>query len=254
MIPTKSYRIWMSQRNGSTLLCKGLESTGIAGKPGEHFHNYNHKSLCDKLQVPTYEMLRAKLWELGTSENGVFGVKHTWMTNHHNKLSKEIAQLRGMDIASPLNHEAIFADLFPNCKHIYLTRRNKIRQAVSWWKAINDKVWHLEKGEVHKNEVAFYEEHYNFDALSHLFKEASLRECAIQGYFSRYNIIPLTFVYEDFIQDFEGTIRQIIDYLEIDYQQLNIGDFFYEKTATANSEIWVQRFRKDFQEHMDTVW
>lgn len=128
---TKSYRIWMSQRNGSTFLCKGLESIGIVGKPGEHFHNYDHNSLCEKYQVKTYEALRAKLWELGTSENGIFGVKHSWRTDHYNKLSKELAQLRGMEIEGELNHEAIFADLFPNFKHIYLTRRNKIRQAVS---------------------------------------------------------------------------------------------------------------------------
>ena len=62
MKPTKSYRIWMSQRNGSSLLCKGLESTGIAGKPGEHFHNFEHDSLAEKYEVRTYEELRA-YWE-----------------------------------------------------------------------------------------------------------------------------------------------------------------------------------------------
>ncbi len=37
MRPVKSYAIWFSQRTGSTLLCKTLESTGIAGKPEEFF-------------------------------------------------------------------------------------------------------------------------------------------------------------------------------------------------------------------------
>lgn len=254
MQPTKSYRIWFSQRNGSSLLCKGLESTGIAGKPGEHFHNYDHDTLSAKYGTKTYEALRTKLWELGTCQNGIFAVKHSWSTTHHHKLSREFAQLQGMNTEAPLDHEAIFADLFPNCKHIYLTRRNKIRQAVSWWKAINDKTWHIEQGNTHQNEMAFYEQHYNFDALSHLFKEASLRECAIQGYFTRFKIAPLTLVYEDFIQDFSGAIRQIVDYLEIEYDELNVDDFFYERTASEGSELWVQRFREEFQNPKDKVW
>ncbi|WP_342799609.1 Stf0 family sulfotransferase [Hyella patelloides] len=33
--PKLSYTIWFSQRTGSTLLCRALESTGIAGNPSE---------------------------------------------------------------------------------------------------------------------------------------------------------------------------------------------------------------------------
>ena len=254
MEPTKSYRIWMSQRNGSSLLCKGLESTGIAGKPGEHLFFYGHNSLSEKYEVNTYEALRDKIWEKGISENGVLGVKHSWMTFHHSTMTKELLELRGMEVGEMLNHEAAIADLLPNCKHIFLTRRNKIRQAVSWWKAIKDKVWHLEKGESHQNEAAFYEEHYDFDALSSLVKEANLRECAIQAYFTEYNIIPLTLVYEDMIQDFPATIQRVVDYLKIDYEELTVDDFFYEKTANSGSEIWVQRFRAECQDAARMIW
>ena len=45
MKPEKSYRIWFSNRNGSTLLCQGLEQTGIAGKPGEYFNLMESTSL-----------------------------------------------------------------------------------------------------------------------------------------------------------------------------------------------------------------
>ena len=38
MKPRLPYTIWFSQRTGSTLLCKALESTGIAGKPNEWFN------------------------------------------------------------------------------------------------------------------------------------------------------------------------------------------------------------------------
>ena len=250
----QSYRIWFTQRNGSTLLCKGLESTGIAGIPGEYFNLPDKVSLCEHYDVNTYEQLKTKIWQIGTSKNGVFGIKHSWFAHRHEKISKEIAQLRACPIAKSINHEALFADLFPNCKHIYLTRRNKVRQAVSWWKAIQDNVWHLEKGKTRQENSTFYEEKYDFDALSHLFKEAILRECAIQAYFSQYQIIPLTLVYEDFIHDFEATVRQIVTYLEIDAPDFTVDDFYYEKTASEGSEIWVQRFRADLQKGMQQIW
>ena len=249
MTPTKSYRIWFTQRNGSTLLCKGLESTGIAGIPGEYFNLMEAESLCEKYQVKTYDQLKAKLWELGTTPNGVFGIKHSMFTSRWKKIFEEILRLQNIDPADNINQEEVLADIFPNCKHIFLTRRNKIRQAVSWWKAIKDQVWHIEAKDAHQNGADFYEENYDFDALSHLLKEAVLRECAIQQYFSTHHITPLTFVYEDFIQDFPGTIKTIVDFLEVDAENLHIGEMFYSKTANEQSEQWVQRFRKDLQKN-----
>lgn len=254
MAPTKSYRIWMTPRVGSSVLCKGLEATGIAGKPGEFLTLHGEENFQEKYSVHNYEALREKIWKLCTTENGVFGIKHSWFKIREDYLIKEFYPLKGLPIPKQPNFEELFVDLIPNCRHIFLTRRNKIRQAVSWWKAIKDNVWHLEKGDAHKNEVAFYEENYDFAALSHLWKEAMLRECAIQNYFDNYGIVPLTLAYEDIIQDFPATIQRIIGYLEIDAQDLKIDGFFYEKTATTNSEMWVQRFREEFQAQMDTIW
>lgn len=253
MKPKQSYRIWFTPRNGSTLLCKGLESTGIAGKPGEFLTLFDKDSLCEQHEVSTYEALKNKFWELGMTPNGVFGIKHSFFTSRSNKNFREILDLRNQGEDLMMNRAIVWNDIFPNCKHIFLTRRNKVRQAVSWWKAINDGVWHIEKGE--KSNNLFVEEKYNFDALSHLFKEAILIECAMQEYFKKYNIIPLNIVYEDYIEDFEGTIGQIIDFLEIEEREYAVGEKFYQPTADENSEKWVQRFRKDLQAKMEEqIW
>ena len=37
MQPTLSYMICATPRSGSTLLCKALQNTGLAGKPDEYF-------------------------------------------------------------------------------------------------------------------------------------------------------------------------------------------------------------------------
>ncbi|NND09028.1 MAG: hypothetical protein HKN87_21865 [Saprospiraceae bacterium] len=146
-------------------------------------------------------------------------------------------------------------DLFPNCKHIFLTRRNKVRQAVSWWKAINDNIWHLEKNQTQECAPDFDERHYDFDALDHLLREAALRECAMQEYFSKYSIEPLTLVYEDIVSNFTATIRQVLDHLDLSYAEPIEVKMHYVKTSSKDSEKWVQRFRKDLQFKMtDRIW
>ena len=255
MKPSKSYRIWFSQRNGSPLLCKGLEQCGVAGKPGEYFSLIGEETLRQKHGISSYAELQQALWAKGGTPNGVFGMKHTMHTGYYQKFFAEVRALPGAPTAEMPDQEALLNPFFPNCKHIYLTRRNKIRQAVSWWKAINDNAWHVQAGKSYADEEAFYEKHYNFDALHHLFKEATLRECAIQAYFDQFNIQALTLVYEDFVLQYKETLQQVLEYLEISDKKRKLEAPYYQKTATPLSERWVQRFREDLQQNMTPpVW
>ncbi|MEM7515277.1 MAG: Stf0 family sulfotransferase, partial [Bacteroidota bacterium] len=77
MKPTIFFRIWFTQRTGSTLLCKSLERTGIAGKAGEYFNKIGFDTLAAQHGATTYEELQANLHKVGSSENGVFGIKHS---------------------------------------------------------------------------------------------------------------------------------------------------------------------------------
>lgn len=113
--PTRSFWIWFSPRTGSTLLCKALEQTGLAGKAGEFF-NFENETLRAYHAVQDYPNLQKNIWELGSSKNGVLGIKYSLFHASFLPIAQEMIHLQ----------------------HIYLTRCNKIRQAVSWWKAIQD--------------------------------------------------------------------------------------------------------------------
>lgn len=249
-IPTKSYRIWTSPRTGHTVLAKLLSDTGIAGKPGEHLTLHGESSLGEKYGVKNYDEIRNKIWESGTCDTGIFGCKMDRQDYSVDKDTNELMKLKGF--SSSENEELFWADLFPNCKNIYLTRRNKVRQVVSWWKAIQDNTWHLKTGETRNDSQEFYNEKYDFDALSHLLLEASLREASMQEYFSKYNLATLTLVYEDYIQNLEESVLRVLDYLGIKHDNITIPEVYYSKTSDSQSEEWVQRFRKDLQKGWDT--
>jgi LPS sulfotransferase NodH len=75
-----------------------------------------------------------------------------------------------------------------------------------------------------------------------------MREAGIQAFFSEAGIVPLTVVYEDFVQEYERTVKRILDYLELDTTSVTIAPPYYERTSDEISEIWVARFREERQQ------
>lgn len=251
--PKISYTIWFSQRTGSTLLCRALQSTGVAGKPSEwlNYHN-NASSLLKKYQLDSYSKLQQRLWQLGTTSNGVFGVKMGVCEPYFSNIIDTFRQFPGYDSQSD-NRVEIWNNAFPNCKHIYMTRRNKVRLAVSWWKAIQSEEWHREQGKLPV--AADLKDKYSYEAIAHLFAECNMREAAIQEFFDEGSIVPLTIVYEDFILSYQQTIKNILKYLELsDVENISIPSPPLEKLADKISEEWVQRFRRESQQGWQNYW
>lgn len=252
--PKLSYTIWFSQRTGSTLLCRALQSTDIAGKPSEWFNCDTPPdfSLLGKYQLDNYAELQQKIWQLGTTSNGIFGIKMGAFEPYFSKIIDDLRQFPGCN--SKLNNRVeIWNNAFPNCKHIYMTRRNKVRLAVSWWKAIQSKQWHRETGKLPS--ASDLTDKYSYEAISHLFAQCSMREAAIQEFFTEGSIIPLTIVYEDFVLSYEKTIKNILDYLKLsNVQSVILAPPPLQKLADNVSEEWVQRFRKERQQGWKNFW
>ena len=74
-----------------------------------------------------------------------------------------------------------------------------------------------------------------------------MREAGIQEFFTEGSATPLNIFYEDFIQNYEQTVRTILDYLELDAQSAIITPPALTKLADAVSEEWVQQFREECQ-------
>jgi LPS sulfotransferase NodH len=239
MKPNLSYTIWFTQRTGSTLLCKALEGTEIAGVPHEWLYTW-----LDDQHVNDSAELQIRLWEQGSTTNGVFGLKHSFHEPHFTKLIETFRKFPGCP-ANEVNRVRIWENALPNHKHIFMTRRNKVRLAVSWWKAIKTAEWHRLPGASPK--LVDLTNAYSFDAIHHLYCECSMRETGIQEFFAEGDIVPLTLVYEDFIQEYEKTVRKVLKFLELDTINAEISSPLLAKTADIISEEWVQRFRKECQ-------
>ena len=240
MQPKLCYTIWFTQRTGSTLLCQALEATGVTGIPNEWFWRW----LKDQPTDNPAELQR-RLWENGSTSNGIFGVKHSF---HEPLFSQLIELFHKFPTCPPEEHNRlkIWECALPHHRHIFMTRRNKIRLAVSWWKAIQTQEWHRLAGA--PTQSIGFRDAYDFDAIHHLYDECSMREAGIQELFTEGNIVPLTIVYEDFIQEYEKTVRRVLEFLELDTIGVEIPAPSLSQTADSISEEWVQRFREERQQ------
>ena len=174
MPPLRSYLVCATPRSGSTLLCHLLAQTGLAGRPEEYFEALRHSGLprrpaeyfdperhaniIERLafrEMPDGAQPRPNpLWrpesydryldwalEEGTTPNGVFGAKLMW-----GYLGDFADLLRGIEGNAGLPIPELLERSFPDLRYVQITRRDKVRQAVSLWKAVQTQAWRAGAG------------------------------------------------------------------------------------------------------------
>jgi LPS sulfotransferase NodH len=237
-----SYTIWFSQRTGSTLLCQALKSTGTAGIPAEWLE--------DRLWTASTDpaAFLQDLWKRGSTPNGVFGLKTSYYEPSISRFLAFLAPLAEGSQNGTRSGGALWETAFPGSRHIFMTRRNKVRLAVSWWKAIQSGEWHRpQQDQAATLPPQVSEDAYSFDAIHHLLVESVFREAGIQAFFTEAGIQPLTIVYEDFIADYEGTVNRVLDFIGVGKSSGDIAPPPLVKMADELSESWVQRYRREQQ-------
>ena len=110
-----------------------------------------------------------------------------------------------LDLAERLGRPAdaaLLREHFPDPRYVHVTRRDKIAQAVSLWRAVQTRAWRA--GEVTENGNAVY----HAGAIGYLAGQLSDHDDAWRTWFSANRIEPLTIVYEELAADTSGvTVR-----------------------------------------------
>ena len=238
MKPHISYVICAVQRSGSFLLCEALKNTGLAGMPEEYFlngegwedgwwaHQHGVRSRSDYLHL---------VFEKGTTPNGVFGTKIMWNYFHTMlKSLQELPEYRTME-TNPL-----MAALFPNVHYIWIIRRDKVRQAVSWAKAGQTDVYALSNGEAPKPKK---EPTFDFEFIDQLYNLILEGEAGWGNFFEAGGVQPFRVVYEELVEAYEPTALRILEYLNIPYpKDLVFGERRLQKQADGLNEAWAEKY------------
>jgi len=246
MQPDHCYWLCVTPRSGSSLLCQVMAASGVLGKPEEYGLADNMPAdtkpwgLSAKWSVTDFRTYWARCLEEGTGVNGWFGMKMAPATY----LETFLSQVRTLPEYADkgISTDDLIRDFFGELRLVYLTRRDKLRQAISMVKALQINLWTSEQDETHGTEPAG-ELTYDRAAIDAQIRILALAEAAWQDFFTRWNVQPLTLVYEDCSHDYEGTVARIVDSLGIDdAYTFDASKISLKRLADEVTEEWVARY------------
>lgn len=273
--PSRSYLICATPRSGSTLLCETLKSTGVAGAPEEYFEALRHSGRPRRPQeyfVGAQDRTilrhlgehassdgrpgRSPLWdrhdyepflhwavEQGRTPNGVFGAKLMWgYFGDFVSLLREIPAYREVPI------QELLPEVFPQLRYVRVVRANKVRQAVSLWKAVQTATWRAEDEERETVDEADTSNglgprlKFHFRAIEHLLDQVLAHEACWDAFFEHCGVQPRVVVYEDFVDSYEETTMDVLRYIGVEPpESLGFERRMQPQTDDLNRR-WAQRF------------
>lgn len=237
--PRKCYLICAIARSGSNLLSDGLRDTGRAGRPNQFFlpsseplFRTAHRFAPD---VKFADYVRGIVTKSATS-NEVFGFKLMgWYLNNFLDRLRQTGEFGG-SAASDLD---MLIAAFPRLRFLKITRRDKLRQAISKARAAQTGLWKVQEGKSEKTDPV-----YDRALIARSLVEAEEEERIWSDFFARIKREPFQVEYEQLCRDFEGTLTAVLDFLEISLRT-PIRPPATIRQGDALSDEWEQRYRAD---------
>lgn len=233
--PRRSYLVCTTVRTGSSLLCELLGGTGLAGYPGELFSPSGRRTLAGMWGTPTIGSYVEELLRRLVTPNGVFGAKVGIPA-----LRDLLAGLRAeRDGASA--HD-LLAAAFPRLGYVWLSRRDRVRQAVSWERAAQTGVW-THTGA--RPPIAVPRPRFDAAAIHRRLEDIDRDERWWEDLFAAADVEPVRVSYEDLVADGAATVRRVLGGLGIDTDgPLWLPAPHLRRQADARSERWVERYHQ----------
>jgi LPS sulfotransferase NodH len=257
-----------TQRSGSTFLCHLLASTGVAGNPQEYFEARAETGLpphpgyflaglprtgagirddVRPTDAPAYSDLRTvdgwaahleRTFRLGTTDNGVFGAKLMWNQlpdlEQHAGALPEFAGLAGFDLLERL---------FGEPHYVWMRRRDKVRQAISLWRALQTRTWRAEHPGANG---ATPKLSYSFEGIDHLRRRLSADDDAWERYFRRSLVAPLELVYEDAVSlDPAGAVTQVLAHIGVEEPPSWTPETGMAQQSDKLNDDWYAAYHRD---------
>ena len=233
MKTAQEYTIIFQPRCGSTLLTHFLSETNALGIPKESFSDYWVKKIYAEYGISVIDNLNGYLSiikDLSHTENGIFG--------HKISLYQIEKYLDG--------------DLFRYFKKnnlYYMTRKNKLYQAVSDFIASETNTWKKIKGQ---SNVLNINLKYDRKKIKSKFLYHYDNEVKVISFFQRNKVKPIrTIFYEELCIDPNSIIKQFLDDLSINYNKtlnFSLKSAKYQKQRTTKNDEFVEKFLADENE------
>ena len=230
------YWLCTTPRSGSSALGDALERTGVAGRPTEYFNRRFQPELFERFGVGTHRAFLEAVTRQTATPNGVFGVK-VMLDRDTEPFFEELRDVHGS-----LSDAELVRAAFPDLRFVWLTRRDKVRQAVSFVQAQQTGVWARYSGEADTERSQL---EFDVAALSRTVHDLALREARWGDLFDALGVSPYTVVYEDYVRAPEAAVRGILDFLGLEPPSgWSLPELTMTRLADEVSDAWVKRYHE----------
>jgi len=236
--PRRCYVVCAVPRSGSNLLTDGLHATRQAGRPKQFFFakfeaDYGAKHGLDPAK--DYAGYVRGIISAKTTSNEVFGFK--LMSWYLDDFLSRLRATRAFGDAGTGDLK-LLRNAFPRLQFVHVVRRHKLRQALSKARAVQTGLWKVQKGKTIQREPQF-----DAELIEQCLKEGERQESIWQCFFQQIGIDPFRVEYEKLCQDYEGTVRAVLDFLRISLpRRTRIGPPATIRQADEISRAWEERF------------
>lgn len=266
--PDHGYVVCSTQRSGSTYVCRLLASTGVAGNPEEYFEARAETGMPPEpsyflaglprtgagvrddprpVDAPEYADLRLvdgwrahleRTFRLGTTPNGVFAAKLMFNqlsdVEQHAVALPELAGLRGPELLECL---------FGSPRYVWIRRVDKVRQAISLWRALQTRTWRLESPD---EDDGTSNPQYSFDGIEHLRRRLTADDEGWARFFAGSDLEPLELHYEaDVEADPAGAISAVLAHVGVEVPPGWAPDAGMVRQADELNEAWRTAYDRD---------
>lgn len=244
-----SYVICTSPRSGSTMLCKLLAKSKVAGNPASLFHEPSICAWLDyyKLDATAFASRREALESIfeaaktrGKGETDVLGVRL-----QRGSFDFFLGQLAFLYPEAKTDVERIETAFGPTL-FIYLARNDKLDQAISYIRAEQTGLWHLRADgtELERTEIQ-REDGYDPHAIREKLAEFTDFDTAWRSWFDTQSVVPLEISYETLAQQPQSQLARVLHALGADGSIAQGIPTRTSKLADDISRDWRSRFQAE---------
>lgn len=245
----RSYMICTAPRSGSTLLCKLLAATNVAGKPGSHFHVPSLDGwLADydlnETDFATREDALRAIFEAadarGRGDTDIFGLRM-----QRESFDYFMQQLERLWPGRRSDVERIEAAFGPTL-FLHLSRPDRLDQAISLLRAEQTGLWHRWSDGTELERTAPPQDAcYDGEAIAHHMNELSVFDEAWERWFERQALQPFRISYDVLSDDPQKVLAEVLSSLGLDPSIARSIETPTARLADAESRQWRARFEAD---------
>jgi LPS sulfotransferase NodH len=258
MTPERTLILASTPRTGSTLLCSVLEDTGLAGHANELLNPIGMVGAGERYPGADLRLSPLWMWPILTGTRAIGRGRYPVRRFGYDRLIRPAGVppylRRAQRRTSTPN--GVFAinlhwghwrqattdwgltpeDLGPERTWVWLTRRDRLLQAVSMSIAVQSDSWAASMDSKRTPE-------YDADSIAGYFDGFIESNRAWATWFDRNEITPILAPYEDVVADLVGHVHRVLDSIGVKVDEVPVPRL--QKQATSRNTEWVERFLND---------